>query len=61
MARYRTRPSYCTNPAGCPGGRCGKCAYNPRSGYAMFHYTPVSPAGQVLAFLFVLFLLSRLL
>ena len=41
MARYRERPGYCTEPGDCPGGICGKCRYNPRSGYAMFHYRPV--------------------
>ena len=33
MARYRKRPSYCQDLSGCPGGECGKCCYNPRSGY----------------------------
>ena len=37
MARYRKRPSYCQDVSGCPGGECGKCCYNPQSGYPMFH------------------------
>jgi len=37
MSKIRKRPSCCTHPY-CQGGECGKCGYNPRSGYAPFHF-----------------------
>jgi hypothetical protein len=36
MARFRRRPACCQH-AKCSGGRCGKCAYNPRSRYPVYH------------------------
>ena len=43
MARYRKRPKACTDPGPCRGGECGKCAYNRRSGYPVFHWSPFKP------------------
>lgn len=36
MAQWRKRPKQCQHGT-CQSGECGKCAYNPRSGYPMFH------------------------
>jgi hypothetical protein len=40
MAQWRKRPKQCQHPY-CQCGECGKCAYNPRSNYPMFHYGDV--------------------
>lgn len=52
MARYRKCPGCCTHRR-CAGGECGKCAYNPRSSYPVFHVVPdTSTEGQrLVAFL----------
>jgi len=36
MAAIRKRPKGCTHPT-CQSGECGKCPYNPRSGYSPYH------------------------
>lgn len=36
MAAIRKRPKDCTHST-CQGGECGKCPYNPRSGYSPYH------------------------
>jgi hypothetical protein len=38
MGRIRKRPKFCTHPS-CEGGECGKCGYNPQSGYVPFHFS----------------------
>ena len=52
MARYRNRPKQCQHDT-CCGGECGKCAYNPRSGYPMFHIVRRQP-GMVPLWPFIL-------
>lgn len=38
MAAFRRQGSFCTKASYCPGGECGHCGYNSRSGYAVFRH-----------------------
>jgi len=65
MAQWRKRPKLCQHNT-CPGGECGKCTYNPRSRYPMFHVVRRQPGdGMVplwpflLGFIVTAFLMLR--
>jgi len=45
MAQQRKRPKQCQHDT-CQSGECGKCMYNPKSGYPMFHIMRVETASH---------------
>jgi hypothetical protein len=46
MARRRRKPAGCTHPT-CKSGECGKCTWNPCSGYPPFHFFADNSKGVV--------------
>lgn len=45
MAQQRKRPRQCQHDT-CQSGECGKCCYNPKARYPMFHIVRVETASH---------------